>query len=264
MDISQNDAHPIFTPVTVTSRSPLFETDYNLHKSNSTYFSDLDIARTALVTKIYTPGMELTKREMDRVVGTNGKAKYPGRMAVMLGSVYCTFKKEIFPYEKYEMKSKVAAWDKKWMYILTFFLRPGKRGGRGDKTLLAVGVSKYVVKKGRLTIPPERILRASGLLPPKPDGVYSSGSSSELESPPNGEGIHVAEGLDGAAAREVMAMTEDAVLEPSVVQTSDANSCLGKAPWAWEDIERERQRGLKVVASFIDIDAKLSDEASLS
>jgi hypothetical protein len=207
--------------------------------------------------------MELTKREMDRVVGPNGKAKYPGRMAVMLGSVYCTFKKEIFPYEKYEMQSKVAGWDKKWMYILTFFLRPGKRGSRGDKTLLAVGVSKYVVKKGRLTVPPERILRASGLLPPKPDGSDSSSSSSDLESPPNGEGIHAAEGLDEAAAREVMAMAEDAVLEPSVVETSRADSCLDMAPWTWESIERERHRGLKIVASFIDIDAKLSEEASL-
>ncbi|KAI5279723.1 hypothetical protein KEM54_004031 [Ascosphaera aggregata] len=40
--------------------------DYNLHKSNSTYFSDLDVSRTALVTDIYTPGVELIRRELDQ------------------------------------------------------------------------------------------------------------------------------------------------------------------------------------------------------
>src|SRR5438045_3403928 len=41
----------LFKPmITVPFRTPLLETDYNLHKSNSTYFSDLDMARTQLVT----------------------------------------------------------------------------------------------------------------------------------------------------------------------------------------------------------------------
>lgn len=34
--------------------------------------------------------------------------------------------------------------------------------------IFASGIAKYVLKKGRLTIPSERMLRASELLPPKP------------------------------------------------------------------------------------------------
>src|SRR5204862_671691 len=101
-ETSDPATHPLFTPVTITSHTSMFETDYNLHKSNSTYFSDLDISRTALVTRLYTPGMELTKRELNSMVDVNGKRKCPGHMNVMLGSVYCSFKKEIKPYERYE------------------------------------------------------------------------------------------------------------------------------------------------------------------
>ena len=43
----------------------MWETDYNFHKSNSTYFSDLDVARTALVTRLYSPGVGLVSKELD-------------------------------------------------------------------------------------------------------------------------------------------------------------------------------------------------------
>lgn len=256
--------HPIFTPVSVMSRTPLFETDYNLHKSNSTYFSDLDIARTSLVTKLYTPGVELTRREMESETDVKGKTKYPGRIAVMLGSVYCTFKKEVLPYEKYEMQSKIAGWDGKWMYILTFFLRPEKRKGQG-KTLLAVGISKYVVKKGRLTVPPARILRASGLLPVAPNGDEQSKAPSATETPPSGEAINAGEGLDEAVVREVLTLTkEDANRKQTALEHQKRdNSRWGQTEWTWERIEQERQRGLRVIRPIIDIDADLGDEADL-
>jgi hypothetical protein len=39
------------------------ETDYNFHKSNSTYFTDLDIARTHLATAILRKGIRGVKDE---------------------------------------------------------------------------------------------------------------------------------------------------------------------------------------------------------
>ncbi|OJD23026.1 hypothetical protein ACJ73_05626, partial [Blastomyces percursus] len=173
-------AHPLFTPVSVMSHTSLLETDYNLHKSNSTYFSDLDISRTALVTNVCTPGLEICRRELDKEFetvptttttahGAKGKKKkkYPGKLAVFLGSVYCSFKKEIPPYERYEMQSRIAGWDEKWLYVVTYFLRPAKRTGE-PKTILATGISQYVIKKGRLTIKPAKVLKASGLIPDPP------------------------------------------------------------------------------------------------
>ncbi|EER24848.1 hypothetical protein D8B26_007408 [Coccidioides posadasii str. Silveira] len=253
--------HPIFMPAGLTSRAPLWETDYNCHKSNSTYFSDLDIARTVLVTNLYTPGFGILRKEMDTEVDEDGKPKYPrGRLAVMLGSVHCTFKKEIKPYERYEMQSKVAGWDEKWMYVLTFFLRPEKRKGEG-KTLLAVGVSKYVTKKGRLTIRPEKVLRASGLLPPRPDGEVSATVS--LETPASGEAVNVEDGLEESALREVLTLGESTNLDLAVLENDKkARSSWDGSMWTWEKIEQERLRGLEIVQGFINMDAKLYEEAA--
>ena len=140
-----------------------------------------------------------------------------GRFEIRLGGVSCLFRKEIRPYEKFEVWTRVLAWDQKWLYVICHFVKPGvvkpKRytlqpwrkgkhqqqqqeedpsetegssssrngsGGNGNPTtttpsssaphpaIFAAGIAKYVCKKGRLTIPPERVLRASKLLPPKP------------------------------------------------------------------------------------------------
>jgi hypothetical protein len=78
----------------------------------------------------------------------------------------------------------------KWLYIFTHFVQKGSVkqtdlvthtlstgrtrcagagsengvNGRGFLVVFATSVSKYVFKKGRLTVAPERLLRASGLL----------------------------------------------------------------------------------------------------
>lgn len=125
--------HPIFTPYSITSRTPILETDYNFHKSNSTYFTDLDISRTALVTRLYTPGLSIVSKELDvELLATSaspeakgkGKGKganIPKTMYVALGSVYCGFKREIKPFVRYEVESRVVGWDQKWLYVLSFF-----------------------------------------------------------------------------------------------------------------------------------------------
>ncbi|KAI1950792.1 hypothetical protein LOZ53_000858 [Ophidiomyces ophidiicola] len=256
--------HPIFTPASLTSRAPLWEIDYNMHKSNSTYFSDLDVARTVLVTNLYTPAFAILRKEMDKEVDAAGKRKYPhGRLSVMLGSVYCTFKQEIKPYELYEMRSKVAGWDEKWLYVVTFFFRPGKRKGEG-KTLLAVGVSKYVTKKGRLTIRPEKVLRASGLLPDRPDGEVSTAPPS-IESPASGEKINADDGLEESALREVLTLGDSINLDQALVENDKkVRSTWDDSLWTWEKIELERLRGLATVQAFIDMDAKLYEEAAMT
>ncbi|KAE8352332.1 hypothetical protein BDV28DRAFT_157976 [Aspergillus coremiiformis] len=218
--------HPVFSPYTITSRTPMLETDYNFHKSNSTYFSDLDISRTGLVTRIYTPGISIVSKELDdealaasRKAGTQAPA--PGSMYIALGSVYCGFKREIKPFERYVVESRVIGWDRKWLYVLSFFLRPGGR------TLFASAVSKYVVKKGRLTVLPERVLRASGFLPGRDGDVVDGGDIPET------------------------------VLEAEV----RANVGLWDGrEWTWERIEEERLRGLKVVEGYVDIEDRLHAE----
>ncbi|PGH00107.1 hypothetical protein GX51_06005 [Blastomyces parvus] len=291
-------AHPLFTPISVMSHTSLLETDYNLHKSNSTYFSDLDISRTALVTNICTPGLEICRRELDSeyetapttttTTTTNGahatkkKKKYPGKLAVFLGSVYCSFKKEIPPYERYEMQSRIAGWDEKWLYVVTYFLRPARRTGE-PKTILATGISQYVIKKGRLTIKPARVLRAGGLIPDPPaDAAPSSSSSSSssassnsatkassetpstADTPSSGEAINASEGLDeSVVVREVLALTESSDLSAAVLENEkrdrdrDRRRSWDEEAWTWERIEERRVRGLESLGAFIGLDANL-------
>ena len=50
-----------------TCRNSILDTDYNMHKSNSTYFADLDVSRSHLTTHLLGPSMFL--------VGDNAKNK---------------------------------------------------------------------------------------------------------------------------------------------------------------------------------------------
>ncbi|KAJ5574938.1 hypothetical protein N7450_008837 [Penicillium hetheringtonii] len=273
VDAQGKPTHPVFVPVRVTSRTPLLETDYNMHKSNSTYFTDLDVSRTALVSRLYSPGVGLVSKELDKEFlataqkeGKRAPKKKP--VIIVLGSVYCSFKREIKPFELYEMHSKVISWDKKWMYILTCFMRPA-RGANGEKELLATALSKYVVKKGRLTVAPERILRLGGFLPTPPEGsqakdapVDSSAEASAIATPASGEGITATGGVDGSLVREVLKLNDDQIPEKETLDEQKNTNSDSWSPeeWTWERIEQERLRGLGVVEGYINLDDRLHQE----
>jgi hypothetical protein len=186
-----------------SSRTSFLETDYNLHKSNSTYFADLDASRTHLVMHLLAPGLKLAERNAATklILDKNGKAM-DGVFYVGLGSVFCSFKKEIAPLAKYEMWSRVLSWDRKWFFIITHFVVPGKvkpaswdggsyygqSGGvrrQGvavseeelQKHVIATAISKYVFKLNRFTVHPAYLLEASGLLPKRPGEGWRGGDS---------------------------------------------------------------------------------------
>jgi hypothetical protein len=110
-----------------------------------------------------------------------------------LGAVSCSFKRELKPYESYELWTRVLSWDEKWFYIVTHFVRKGavmpskytlypqqnsreqdiKRRGStssvdsmdGNEAVVATALSKCVFKQGRRTVSPALMLKHSGLLP---------------------------------------------------------------------------------------------------
>lgn len=110
----------IFQPIITSSSAQLMELDFNMHKSNSSYFADVDIARTHLVCTLFA-------RAIAQMRG--GTAAYTGSAQPMfglaLGAVSCTFKREVAPFARYEMWSKILSWDDKWFYIVTHFVRKG-------------------------------------------------------------------------------------------------------------------------------------------
>ncbi|GKT51325.1 putative thiol methyltransferase 2 [Colletotrichum spaethianum] len=143
--------------------------DYNLHKSNSTYFSDLDVARTDLLAAL----------RAEAIRGGLYK-EYKNGVMVLLAGTSCIFKKEIKPGAAFDMYSRILTWDRKWLYVVTHFAekrkgaepytyQPWKRldeGKAASKPLVvfATAISKCVVKAGRLTVPPEKFLQAAGVL----------------------------------------------------------------------------------------------------
>lgn len=252
----------LFLPVITSSHAPLWECDYNLHKSNSTYFSDLDVTRSHLVCALLQPGLDkMHHNQRERLVLDKEGHAVKGAWGIMLGGVMCSFKREIGIYEGYEMWSRILSWDRKWVYVITHFVKKNTVkpsayivadgswfGGKGyrtvkgaydkgrdvdEKAIFASAISKYVVKLGRLTIHPEVLLGASGVLPPRPGGWHSmAGGSGDSTPEENGE-IEVVE-------------TNDA-------QSVDADVGEGDE-WDWRRIEAENQKGMKYVESFAALD----------
>ncbi|KAK8085896.1 hypothetical protein PG997_007167 [Apiospora hydei] len=180
----------LFHPVICESHTSLGEIDYRLHKSNSTYLSDFDVARSHLVSHLVArSGHLLARNAKHRLVMDPSDPTKPARgcFGIGIGAVHCAFKREIKPYQKYEMWSRILSWDRKWLYIVTHFVKKGAvlphswdaqsfgrtRNNPGspqvwEKKIYATAVTAYVFKLGRLKVHPAVMLGASGLLPERP------------------------------------------------------------------------------------------------
>lgn len=210
--------------------------DYNLHKSNSTYFADLDIARIHLVSFLCRPGLrKLTRNRDSRLVLDTARDKpAEGSVSIILGSIQCSFTREIPIYRGYELQSRVLCWDRKWMYVLTHFVskaaaRPAERQGHtgavasSKRIIYATALSKYVFKLGRLTVHPAVILAESGVLPPRPGG-WTSG------------------------AKQV---GDEAAASAAVAEIDLSND---QGEWDWRRVEAQRRKGIEMAANLEALD----------
>lgn len=231
----------LFAPLIATARAPLLEIDYNFHKSNSTYFADLDVARAHFVAYVLRPGIKALSTNTATKLVTDPRTEKPaaGTFGIVLGAVHCSFKTEISAYKGYEMWTRILSWDRKWLYLVTHFVpvgtakptewldpRAGLRGTRKptdkvltsddwEKKVYASAVSKYVFKLGRLTVHPAVLLDASGLLPERPGGWMT--------------------GEDGVGGgNEVIELSED--------------------EWTWTRVESMRRKGMAFAAPFLALD----------
>ncbi|KAH8817138.1 hypothetical protein F5884DRAFT_243856 [Xylogone sp. PMI_703] len=175
----------VFRPIVTSTRCSILEIDYMLHKSNSTYFSDLDINRVHLLLALFKNGVEkIQKQESSPKIGGKKKAVMP-----ILGGTSASFRRAIPPFGKYDVVTRVLCWDEKWIYIVSWFVKAGsmsksKKGSSGSdpavngsakhessapppipKNVFATTISKYVIKAGSETVSPGRLMEASGLVP---------------------------------------------------------------------------------------------------
>lgn len=140
---SNKDPYELFKTVSYTTYCSLLECDFYLHKSNSTYLLDLDMARTTVMVN----RLNLLFWGLKRKFGL-----FP---MIPVGSIACHFKKEIKPLQRYEIHGQVFAWDDKWLFLLCRFMI-------GDK-LCCSSISKMVWKNGRQTLAPKDFLEIAGL-----------------------------------------------------------------------------------------------------
>lgn len=223
------------------SRNNLLDSDYNLHKSNSTYFADLDVSRSHLVMHLMNKGMRRVADPRNALVHNKDGEVMKGSFSIGLGAVFCSFKREIGMLQGYEMWTRVLSWDRKWLYLVTHYVVKGKvrpvawDGKKGktrpevvrnadgslvpdfQKYVIATAVSKYVFKAGRFTVHPAIVLEASGLLPLRPGegwmgGETGTGTPEELED---------------------------------ISKTSQ---------WDWRRVEYERRQGLEMAEHFAALD----------
>lgn len=82
------------------------------------------------------------------------------RWRPILGAATVQFRRELLPLQRFELVTKLAAWDAKWFYIEHRFERAGE--------IYARGTVRGVLKQGRRTIPPEKLLHALGRDDPSP------------------------------------------------------------------------------------------------
>ncbi|RFU28535.1 hypothetical protein B7463_g7803, partial [Scytalidium lignicola] len=267
----------LFLPVIMSSYVPLTECDYNLHKSNSTYYSDLDATRSHLVCCLLQPGIRAVQQNAKTklVLDSTGKP-VRGRWGMMLGSVHCSFKREIKPFQGYEMWTRLLCWDRKWIYVVTHFVKKGTVrpkayiltdgswfGGKGyavkgdaaadvasaadiddidEKAIFASAISKYVTKLGRLTIHPEVTLAACGYLPEGKPGGWASMST----PPPQGWGSTPVSESSGISTPEVVSGVSEEVGEGQEKKDEEKP--------AWKKIVEENEKGLEIARHFAALD----------
>ncbi|GKZ25472.1 hypothetical protein AbraIFM66951_005638 [Aspergillus brasiliensis] len=159
----------LFRPHTTHTHCPIPEIDLNLHKSNSTFFTDADLSRARLLSHLLGPALASI-----------------GGMPI-LAAVQARFLREIRPFQRYSVSTRILAWDQRSVFTVTYFLKGkgysieevdlgflGGGGGGGPaavladeklrKGVLAVLVSRYVVKCGRVTVSPVDVFKRAGLL----------------------------------------------------------------------------------------------------
>lgn len=265
----------LFAPTVTSSFNTLYDCDYNFHKSNSTYFADLDVARAHCVGALIRTGLTRLNRGDEEGLPQDARAS-GGRYTIALGGVCCFFQRQIEPLQGFEIFTRLLAWDRKWVYIVShvvkkgevrperYVLQPWKKGkarakmageGEGEedlgKHIFATSVARYVFKKGRLTINPEIVLERSYLLPARPEGT---------SLPPRSEGSPVD---DTPAPAETPAIYGGLTSPEAVI--SEVNAKLGDVAerdgngddegWTWDDTERERLKGLKIASHFESLSA---------
>ena len=123
--------------------------------------------------------------------------------------------------------------------------------------ICASALSKLVFKNGRITIAPEVMLHAAGLLPPRPEEPVAVQKEhladlqmrdAVADGVPKKEAVNVLKQIDGSDDEGLLGKGHDFGFDEKKLQE-----------WEWERIETERKRGLRT-AHHLEKQSALEDE----
>lgn len=209
-----------------------------MHKSNSTFYADLDINRIELLVTLFkdaiTPLSPRSTLAPESVYSTRNRRR---PLIAALGGVTCLFRREVKAYQQYDIVSRVLTWDEKWLYIVSYFVKPSKSHPTEivEDRILASALSRYVFKQGRQTVQPVDVLRNSGLLSGEAAADYDALVADVAAAPPQRLRLPSRDLNDGSAQLRK---------EPDAEHT-----------WTWRHVEVERQSGLQIARHMVGLDA---------
>lgn len=117
--------------------------DVNLHVNNGRYLTLLDLGRMDLLMKSGMAGLMMKRR----IWG-------------VAAAVGIRFKRPLRPFQVFRIRTRVACWDEKWMYIIQTFER--------EDTIWAEAMVKVIFRKQGRTVAPADIMTWLGRDPQSP------------------------------------------------------------------------------------------------
>jgi len=152
--ISPVGAHPFSIIVPYKTWASLDDSDFNGHLSNSSYAKILDGARFKAAVKLFP-------------------RFFPPGGWLALAATHYHFVREIPILSSYEIRSSIAAWDQKWLYVMSKFVT--KPDGKKTK--------KRIETRPTSRGDSEISVQTMPLRTPGPEGISSNGTPFASETP---------------------------------------------------------------------------------
>jgi acyl-CoA thioesterase FadM len=139
--------------------------DINGHMNNGRYLTIMDLGRLDLISRTAL-----------------GKVVLRRRWQPLVASAMIRYYRSLKPFQKYSLKTKVAGWDEKWLFIEQHFERRG--------TLIATGLVKVLFRDRHGNVPTAAVLSAVNVnlsSPELPPAVTAWQEAEKLLEKPNHE-----------------------------------------------------------------------------
>lgn len=125
-------------PFTVNMRVWPMDLDFNLHKNNGRYLSCMDIGRMDLA---FRAGLH--------------RPMFKYKWMPLLGSSTIRYFKSLRPFQKFDLVTRIAGWDEKWVFMEQKFISKGH--------VYAVGTVKVLFRGADGNVPTKTLMHYAGI-----------------------------------------------------------------------------------------------------